>query len=169
MNQSLHDIKLKKYMAEYQYLELELAETAYQFDIYRKKFIDEAYGGVLPPQPPPQPPPEDIEPPQVVEPSPILKKLYKAISLKTHPDKTGGDDTLFKVVKKAYSEGNIFKLLNIATTLNIEIEDITTDSLELYELKIKQTRDEIENYKKKTAWVWAFASDTIKDLIRKSL
>ena len=174
MDQKLYDMKLKQYFAEYEYLELELTTTMYQFEIYRKKFVEEFYGGNIPieeikPKPETDTSIEETVTAPVQEPSPILKKMYKVLSLKTHPDKTGGDDRIFVAVKKAYNEGNIFKLLNIATKLNIELEDITKDRLELYELKIKETREQIEQYKKRTAWVWAFANDEIKALIRKTL
>lgn len=169
MDQKLHNMKLKQYFAEYEYLELELTTTIYQFEIYRKKFLEEFYEGHNEEIKPKTETIQEPEPEPEPEPSPILKKLYKILSLKTHPDKTGGDNNIFVDVKKAYNEGNIFKLLNIATKLNIELNDVTHNRLELYEVKIKETRDQIENYKKRTAWVWAFANDEMKEMIRKTL
>jgi hypothetical protein len=174
MDKELFDIKIKRCFAHYEYLEKELIETEYLFNIYRQKFIEEYYGGKIPV--------EELKQPTVVEEGseeqpmiaqeekpPILKKMFKSLSLKTHPDKTGGDDTLFISVKKAFNEGNIFKLLTIATKMDVDMSEFTKDSLEIYEQNIKDTREKIENYKKRAVWVWAFANDEQKAHIRRSL
>lgn len=174
MNKELFDIKMKRCFAQYEYLERELVETEYMFNIYRQKFIEEYYGGNIPVEELKKPPPVDEgeaapEEQPMAEKSPILKKIFKSLSLKTHPDKTGGDDTLFIAVKKAYNEGNIFKLLTIATKMDVDLSEFTKDSLELYEQNIRDTQSKIENYKQRAAWVWAFANDEQKAMIRKSL
>ena len=174
MDKELFDIKIKRCFAQYEYLEKELIETEYLFNIYRQKFIEEYYGGNIPVEELKQPTvveEESEEKPMITEQekSPILKKIFKSLSLKTHPDKTGGDDTLFISVKKAFNEGNIFKLLTIATKMAIDMSEFTKDSLDIYEENIKQTQEKIEDYKKRAAWVWAFANDEQKAEIRKSL
>lgn len=173
MNKELFDIKIKRCFAQYEYLERELVETEYLFNIYRQKFIQEFYGGNIPVEELKKPTIEEAEEqPMIVteeEKSPILKKIYKSLSLKSHPDKTGGDDTLFVAVTKAYTEGNIFKLLTIATKMDVDLTEFTKDSLDIYEKNINDTKERIENYKKRAAWVWAFANDEQKEMIRKSL
>jgi hypothetical protein len=174
MDKELFDIKIKRCFAQYEYLEKELIETEYLFNIYRQKFIEEYYGGNIPVEELKQPTVVEEgseEQPKVEQPekSPILKKMFKSLSLKTHPDKTGGDDTLFISVKKAFNEGNIFKLLTIATKMDVDMSEFTKDSLEIYEQNIKDTQEKIENYKKRAAWVWAFANDEQKEDIRRSL
>ena len=99
----------------------------------------------------------------------ILKKIYKSLSLKCHPDKNGGRDTDFVAVKKAYNDGNIFKLLTFATKMNIDLTEFTKDSIDIYEKNINDTKEKIDNYKKRAAWVWAFANEEQKTMIRKSL
>lgn len=172
MNKELFDIKIQRCFAQYEYLEKELIETEYMFNMYRQKFIEEYYGGNIPVEEFKKPPTEeDEEQPMIAEEekSPILKKIYKSLSLKTHPDKTGGDDSLFVAVKKAYNEGNIFKLLTIATKMDVDLSEFTKDSLDLYEQNINETKTKIENYKKRAAWIWAFANDEQKELIRRAL
>lgn len=172
MDKELFDIKIKRCFAQYEYLETELVETEYLFGMYRKKFIDEYYDGNIPVEELRKPITEEAEPIMPPEPEKpaILKKIYKSLSLKTHPDKTGGDESAFVAVKKAYNEGNVFKLLTIATKMNIDFTEIKNDSvLELYEQNIKETQEKIENYKKRAAWVWAFANDEQKAILRNSL
>ena len=173
MNKELFDIKIQRCFAQYEYLEKELIETEYMFNIYRQKFIEEYYGGNIPVEECKKPTviEEGEEPPMITEQekSPILKKIFKSLSLKTHPDKTGGDDSLFISVKKAFNEGNIFKLLTIATKMAVDMSEFTKDSLDIYEQNIKDTQEKIEDYKKRAAWVWAFANDEQKEQIRKSL
>lgn len=172
MDKELFDIKIKRCFAQYEYLETELVETEYMFGMYRKKFIDEYYGGNIPVEELRKPVTEEENENEIIpepEKPPILKKIYKSLSLKTHPDKTGGDESVFVAVKKAYNEGNVFKLLTIATKMNVDLTEFTKDSLELYERNIKETQEKIENYKKRAAWVWAFANDEQKAMLRKAL
>jgi hypothetical protein len=167
MDKELFDIKIKRCFSEYEYLEAELIETEYLFNIYRKNFFKEFYGGNIPVEESKAKPVE--EPVEEKERSPILKKIFKSLSLKTHPDKTGGEESVFVAVKKAYNEGNIFKLLTIATKMNIDLTEFTKDSLDIYEKNINDTREKIANYKTRVAWVWEFANDAQKDMIRKTL
>lgn len=172
MDKELFDIKIKRCFAQYEYLETELVETEYMFSTYRKQFIDEYYGGTIPVEELRKPITEEENESVIIpepEKPPILKKIYKALSLKTHPDKTGGDESVFVAVKKAYNERNVFKLLTIATKMNVDLTEFTKDSLGLYELNIKETQEKIENYKKRAAWVWAFANDEQKAMLRKAL
>ncbi len=58
-----------------------------------------------------------------------LKKLYRKIVEKTHPDKSGdnkyADD--FSQAANAYSEGNLAKMLELAGNLNIEIIELSKE------------------------------------------
>jgi hypothetical protein len=198
----LQKLKMKKFFAQYEYLDSELSETQYLFDIYNKDFLKEcmgkntredannvsdsgandsvstegvaveedtsaasdgsaasdrakdeedAKGGEL-----------DTSSSEMDE---SLKKLYKMLSLKTHPDKNGGDQTLFIEVKQAYHDKNIFKLIIIATKLNVDISYIS-DAVELFEKSISEMQLKIENFKKTIAWHWAHADDVKKEKIR---
>jgi hypothetical protein len=202
----LQKLKMKKFFAQYEYLDSELSETQYLFDIYNKDFLKEcmgkntreetnnvrvngaegvaveedvnnvsvsaasdgsaasgssgakdeedAKGGEL-----------DANDTSSSEMDESLKKLYKMLSLKTHPDKNGGDQTLFIEVKQAYHDKNIFKLIIIATKLNVDISYIS-DAVELFEKSISEMQLKIENFKKTIAWHWAHADDVKKEKIR---
>jgi hypothetical protein len=202
----LQKLKMKKFFAQYEYLDSELSETQYLFDIYNKDFLKECMGkntredannvsdsvaeGVAVE--------EDVNNVSVSgasdrvsvsgasgakdeedakdgeldandtsssEMDESLKKLYKMLSLKTHPDKNGGDQTLFIEVKQAYHDKNIFKLIIIATKLNVDISYIS-DAVELFEKSISEMQLKIENLKKTIAWHWAHADDVKKEKIR---
>lgn len=193
----LAKLKFKRYFAKYEYLDMELNETEYLFDIYRKNFIEEV--GFTPPAPvvpPPSatahdasgaPPATDASggaPPSEagaeaelsaetaydggVEHDPLLKKIYKVLSLKVHPDK-GGDEAVFIEVKTAYNENNLFKLMTIASKLKIDVFDYIDEDLniDLYEKNLSDIETKIANYKTRIAWVWAFADDAKKEKLKK--
>jgi hypothetical protein len=195
----LQKLKMKKFFAQYEYLETELSETQYLFDIYNKDFLKETSGekevkvedevdakvvnvevendvkgGVE----------DDIKDDikgdveddveddveldvsdAISEIDESLKKLYKMLSLKTHPDKNGGDQKLFIEVKQAYHDKNIFKLIIIATKLNVDISHVS-DAIELFEKSISEMQLKIQNFKKTIAWHWAHADNVKKEKIR---
>ena len=85
-----------------------------------------------------------------------LKKLYRKIAEKTHPDKVGNDEKsdLFSEAATAYSENDLATLLKIASSLNIEILDLSAESIILLEENIENLKNRIDNKKKTTAWAW---------------
>jgi hypothetical protein len=194
IDQNLLKLKMKKFFAQYEYLDSELSETKYLFDIYNKDFLKECNENTeTDPEPKdpeinivepninteiaksvteeqgntdPEEPTEPTEPAELEEPEePGLKKLYRMLSLKTHPDKNGGDQSLFIEVKQAYHDKNIFKLIIIATKLNVDISCVS-DAIELFEKSISEMQEKISNFKKTIAWNWAHADDVKKQRIR---
>jgi len=96
--------------------------------------------------------PEDIEEFEERESIPKnkdLRTLYRKIVSKTHPDKIG-DDKYAEVFNAA-------KLLEIAGTLNIELVELSPESVALLENNIKMLVKEVHNMKQSTAWAWANA------------
>jgi hypothetical protein len=186
-------LKMKKFFAQYEYLDSELSETQYLFDIYNKDFLKECHMGKNDQEEATAKAessesidtvavdvPEDcgakgkgserddcieIDDAEFEVEDANLKKLYKMLSLKTHPDKNGGDQKLFIEVKQAYQDKNIFKLIIIATKLNIDISYIS-DAIELFEKSISEMQIKIENFKKTIAWHWAHADEVKKQKIR---
>ena len=90
IDETLTNLKVKRYLTQYEYLELELEETKYMFDKYNKKFIKEYYN--VDPSPP-QPkislpenidmddeiPGDDISNHETNEEDTQLKKLYRLL------------------------------------------------------------------------------------------
>ena len=101
-----------------------------------------------------------------------LKKLYRKIVEKTHPDKSGdnkyADD--FSQAANAYSEGNLAKMLELAGNLNIEIIELSKESVQLLENNVETLSNQIINDKKTYAWKWhKRESDDSKENVVKSI
>lgn len=94
-----------------------------------------------------------------------IKKLYKKLSLKTHPDK-GGNKDIFKEVALAFKDNDLLKLILLSLKYDIDINDIeiSTDSLEKSILNIKE---KINNFKRTLAWNWATGTDEQRESYRK--
>ena len=78
---------------------------------------------------------------------------------------------MFSQASNAYSEGDFGKLLEIASSLNIEILKLSEESLKILENNIKTLSLEVLNKKNTVGWMWDKAStDEEKEgLIKKIL
>jgi len=122
---------LKKLTHKYEYLKLELEELEEQSDEYTsewsklfgKYFIDrskemwlnEETGELRK-----EPPSEEEESKKDDKPEKI-KKLYRKLSTKLHPDK-GGSAEVFSDLKQFYESKNLIELLKLASDYNIDYE-----------------------------------------------
>jgi hypothetical protein len=181
----LINLRTKRYLTQYDYLELELEETQYMFDKYNKQFLKEYYNVDEPSEPKIVIPSEsdiehmdlgeiDAEIQEPEEPDDIqLKKLYRLLSLKTHPDKNNGSQEskeIFAEINKAYKDKNILKLFKFALQYKIEINPIIIEKCTaLFENSIKEMQDKIEHIKKTVAWNWGISSEEEKELHREIL
>jgi hypothetical protein len=94
-----------------------------------------------------------------------LKKLYRKIVEKTHPDKTG-DNSLAQVFSdavKAYNQSDIAKMLEIASQLNIEITELAAESIALLNENIKTLTSEINSKRNTAAWAWHSAKENAEE------
>ena len=92
--------------------------------------------------------------------SETMRKLYRRISKITHPDKVESEflTSYFKKASTAYSEDDVSELFTIATTLNIDITDIDSETIALeLESSILNKSHEATNIKGSLAWSWAHA------------
>jgi len=185
---NMANIKLKKLTLQYSYLLLEKDELSIMCEKVEKeirKRLQEDY-------------PEEYEmmqniPVQVLE-KPImdenqdlddieetqipksknkdLKKLYRKIIEKTHPDKTGDDKyaSEFSRAAKAYSNGNLAEMLELSGHLNLDMINLSENSIKLLKENVQTLADDIINIKKTFAWKWSNAeSETIRINILKSI
>ena len=90
-----------------------------------------------------------------------LRKLYRKIASATHPDKTGDEDLskVFDQAARAYEKDDLAALLDIAGNLNIEIIELSPESLVLLKNNIDLLSKEINTLKENTSWYWANAKD----------
>ena len=93
-----------------------------------------------------------------------IKKLYRKVAAKTHPDK-GGDEEKFKIAAKANKNNDFGTLLEMADELEI---DILLDD-ELINEMGKQCKAVIENITKMkttTAWTWVHCHPNEREGLR---
>lgn len=107
----------------------------------------------------------------------IVKKLYRQLSLKTHPDKNSKyHASVFHDVQKAYKAGDVIKLFCLANKCGIEFQsEVQALYSDEHQSKIFEEYVEtcIDRIVKKTAdikatlaWNWAFADDAKKSSFR---
>ena len=84
-----------------------------------------------------------------------LKKLYRALARKTHPDI---DESLnsedFRTIQKAYNESDIFSLFVYASKYKIVL-DFSNEDLNYMEKAIESRREKIGKIKESVRWIWA--------------
>jgi hypothetical protein len=185
--------KFKKLSLQYAYLRLEKEEvveaclsTEGEIRSYIEKHYREAYRSIYgPPSNPVSPPivePEEekeIEEEEIKEePEPTvpknkdLKTLYRRIAEKTHPDRAGSNEyaELFSQAAEAYAHNDIARLLEIAGVANIELIELSDESLSLLKNNIETISKDIDMKKQTAAWVWYNAeSDEQRENIVKNI
>lgn len=183
VDNTLIDLKIKRYLTQYEYLESELEETKYMFEKYNKKFLKEYYNVDATPKPKvvnPEELNENIEinepmdaetdkQPEVNEEDIQLKKLYRLLSLKTHPDKNNGSKEEFHKIHKAYKEKDILKLFSYSIKHNVKINnELVAKCLSLFEQNINTMQSKIQDLKHTLAWQWCHANDEQKELFKQA-
>jgi len=85
-----------------------------------------------------------------------VKKLYRKIASKIHPDKTSVEEEqiLFAEAAEAYEDNDMGKLLEIAGIIRIEIPNLSDESVDILRGNILYLSKEIESMKTTSAWVW---------------
>jgi hypothetical protein len=115
----------------------------------------------------------------------LLGKLYKKLSLKTHPDKdkTNKYKNKFEEVHHAYTKKDFLKLVLLSRELDVNIDSIYTeendlnstsdisstlenDYTQLFEKSISTMNEKISQIKSTLAWNWALGNDEQKKQLR---
>lgn len=92
-----------------------------------------------------------------------LNKVYRKLSLKTHPDKNSGNDELFIKVNNAYNRNNLLALIKIAESINCDINiDYTIEIINNIEKDIKKLEDKIHELQHHVCWLWCHADEETK-------
>ena len=102
----------------------------------------------------------------------LVNTLYKNLCLKTHPDKTNGDDIEFKNIMLAYENKNILKLIEYSKLYNLlSIENINIQLLTLIlEKQFFTLKNKVKNLKNTTGYHIlisenAYGTQAIRELI----
>ena len=99
-----------------------------------------------------------------------IKKVYRQIVIKTHPDKNlDKTDTekeelarIFERATKAFDETNILELLKICKELGIDGFEINSNHLEIIKKRINLLNEELEAMKGSAVYVWYNLGDEQK-------
>lgn len=103
---------------------------------------------------------------------PEIKKIWKLIAVKTHPDKTNNDVEMAKLYKKSLSaleEGRYEEILEIASMLSIKIENPSEELISALEKRVEQLELDLKKIKENVIWTWASADDQKKEAIQNAL
>ena len=96
-----------------------------------------------------------------------IKKLFREIVKKTHPDKTKSEDLIeiYIKAKDAYEANDILKLIHYANKLNISVE-LNDDEIKLFKDLITSKKEELTEIENSWLWKWYKAdSEKEKDII----
>ena len=87
-------------------------------------------------------------------------KLYRKLSLLTHPDKKGGSAEIFNQVHLEYTKGNTLGLLLLAQEYHLEINYLEYSESD-FESSLTVLAESSAKIKSSLAWVWQSA-DSVK-------
>ena len=85
-----------------------------------------------------------------------IRKLYRKIAAKTHPDKTSDEkiSKIFSQATKAYQESDLGKLIELSHEARIENFELSEESILLLEKNIILLKNNIDTLKNTVAWTW---------------
>lgn len=102
-----------------------------------------------------------------------LKKIFRKIAARTHPDKVGAAgnsdqeiqryEIIFKKAQSAYQESNWYVLYSIALKLEIDVEDLSDEHIDWVEESIRGAMATIATQNNLLAWRWYIGNDEDKD------
>ena len=94
------------------------------------------------------------------EKNPKLKKTFRDIVKKTHPDRTNDIklNEYYINASKYYKDDNLFKMLSICDNLNIDYEIDDDDSIVLKK-EIDNIKNRIKFIESTNTWVWYYTED----------
>jgi hypothetical protein len=183
MENQLKNLEIKKMVQEYNFL---LSDSEYKkemIETYREEFLKEIQKTRVElnlPTPEPiieqQDNEEGIEEIKEKKINPDLidfetkikiKKIYREIVKKTHPDRIGNDEFLdvYMEATKASDEYDVFTLFKICNKLNIPMDLDSKDKVTL-EYLIKNKKDELNGLESSFIWKWiTFPTEEEKKLL----
>ena len=102
---------------------------------------------------------------------PEVKKLWRKISFKIHPDKLIGLEdgyekdkktSLYTKARAAYEDNDIIILSDVALEINIEIPEISEERLKKAEKEISNIKKELNHIESTFVWNWFFTENPEK-------
>ena len=94
-----------------------------------------------------------------------MKKVYRKVANKIHPDKKGGDKEKFQVAAKANKNKDFGALLEMADELEIDIE-LSNELIDEMTKQCKAVVNNITKMKTTLAWTWAHSKEQERESLR---
>ena len=96
-----------------------------------------------------------------------FKKLFRKISILTHPDKTKDESSreILEDAVEAKKSKDASGLTSIAHDLKIDLSNLDYESIEHIEESIKKSEEDISNMHNSYPWKWYYASKNKKEPI----
>ena len=100
-----------------------------------------------------------------------LKKLYRSIAQKTHPDKVQDEELneIFKLAAEAVDEENWMLLVELAGELRLDIDFLSDETVEIVEQSIERNQKQIAGIKNSFSYIWSRQKDDKSREIFKTL
>lgn len=170
MSDKLTKLKLNKLIQEYNFLMMDFEYKMEVVEEYRQPFMNDVAEKRKTEEPSPPPPPpineNKNEEPKKKDPKikdevlddetkGKIKKIFRDIVKKSHPDKIGSDEHLeiYISAKDAYEDNDLMELYRICGKLGISVDPEVEDMMLLEEL-IELKRQEIKNIESSFIWTW---------------
>src|SRR5210317_1584281 len=97
-----------------------------------------------------------------------MKKVYRKVANKVHPDKKGGDEEMFKIAANANKNKDFGALLEMADELEIDIE-LSNELINEMTKQCKAVVDNITKMKTTMAWTWAHSKEQEREGLKESI
>lgn len=140
---------LKKLLYHYKFLKMELEDIKEEHSTLSSEF-EMLFSDIIPKKEPEPVIDESISEPKIEDES--VKKVYKDLAKKLHPDK-GGDEDKFKEIVDDYNSNDLLGLIDKAVENDIDFEVTESDEQKLKQI-ITDYQNKIEHYKTTLAYVW---------------
>lgn len=177
--QNLMELRLRRQVSEYRFLECQLDEMSFVMKGFAEAFQEEFHvdiamaavrttclsglGGEM--ESASEESASVLNQTSSKEPSPLVRKLYRRLALALHPDKPGGNSTAFLAVEQAYRVRDALKLLLIAADAGISMNGMYTEDDDV-STSMTMINERIFRIKMSIAWAWYNASEAERPGLR---
>ena len=160
-------LRQKKIRQKLRYLQLELMEAKIIYKNSLQKFHKD-FSGDIKDQPKSEDKVDTKDPYEEIKTDvseDTMKKVYRKVANKTHPDKKGGSEEMFKIAAKAKKNNDFGQLLEMADELEIDIE-LSNELIDEMNKQCNAVVNNINTIKTTTAWTWAHCHEVEREGLR---
>ena len=160
-------LRQKKVRQKLRYLQLELMEAKIIYKNSLQKFHKD-FSGDIKDQPKSEDKVDTKDPYAEIKTDvseDTMKKVYRKVANKTHPDKKGGDKKKFQTASIAKKNNDFGQLLEMADELEIDIE-LSNELIHEMTKQCNAVVNNINTIKTTTAWTWAHCQEAEREGLR---